>query len=137
MGNSARDGAGRTQWHAMVRAVRGVLTTTVVVVLALAAGSAVTWLSLNHPWGWIVELFLVTALLAGRSLYDHVGAVANGLEQSLEEGRNAVLHIVGRDPTQLDAHGVARAAIESAAENLCDGSWHRYSGICCLGSQGC
>lgn len=105
----------------MVRAVRGVLTTTVVVVLALAAGSAVAWLSLNHPWGWIVELFLVTALLAGRSLYDHVGAVAGGLEQSLEEGRNAVLHIVGRDPTQLDAHGVARAAIESAAENLCDG----------------
>jgi adenosylcobinamide-phosphate synthase len=30
-------------------------------------------------------------------------------------------HIVGRDPASLDAHGVARAAIESTAENFADG----------------
>ena len=36
-------------------------------------------------------------------------------------GRDAVRHIVGRDPTSLDAHGVARAAIESLAENFSDG----------------
>ena len=30
-------------------------------------------------------------------------------------------HIVGRDPASLDAHGVARAAIESLAENFSDG----------------
>jgi adenosylcobinamide-phosphate synthase len=32
-----------------------------------------------------------------------------------------VADIVGRDPASLDAHGVARAAIESTAENLADG----------------
>ena len=30
-------------------------------------------------------------------------------------------HIVGRDPASLDTHGVARAAIESLAENFSDG----------------
>jgi adenosylcobinamide-phosphate synthase len=33
----------------------------------------------------------------------------------------AVHHIVGRDPMSLDTHGVARAAIESLAENFSDG----------------
>jgi adenosylcobinamide-phosphate synthase len=64
----------------------------------------------------------MSTLLAARGLYDHVARVAAGLEQSLEEGRRAVAHIVGRDPGSLDAHGVARAAIESAAENFADGA---------------
>jgi adenosylcobinamide-phosphate synthase len=40
--------------------------------------------------------------------------------QGLEAGRKAVAHIVGRDVRRLDAHGVARAAIESCAENYSD-----------------
>ena len=39
----------------------------------------------------------------------------------LAAGREAVAHIVGRDPESLDEHGVARAAIESLAENFTDG----------------
>ena len=45
-------------------------------------------------------------------------ALADG---GLGAGRDAVRHIVGRDPASLDAHGVARAAIESLAENFSDG----------------
>src|SRR5690606_17129842 len=52
---------------------------------------------------------------------DHVRAVAVGLGDNLEAGRAAVSHIVGRDPAQLDEHGVSRAAIESLAENFGDG----------------
>ncbi len=63
----------------------------------------------------------MSTLIAARGLYDHVAAVAAGLEQGLEGGRQAVAHIVGRDPASLDAHGVARAAIESTAENFADG----------------
>jgi adenosylcobinamide-phosphate synthase len=47
--------------------------------------------------------------------------VAQGLERSLASGRRAVARIVGRDPLRLDRHGVARAAIESTAENFADG----------------
>jgi adenosylcobinamide-phosphate synthase len=47
--------------------------------------------------------------------------VALALSDSLEEGRREVAKIVGRDVAQLDAAGVARAAIESLAENFSDG----------------
>ena len=61
-------------------------------------------------------------LVAQRSLYEHVAAVAAALGTGgLDGGREAVRHIVGRDPMSLDAHGVARAAIESLAENFSDG----------------
>ncbi len=103
------------------RAIRGALVVILVTGFAGIVGFGVAWLGQTHPWGWPFELLLVTSLLAGRSLYDHVRAVARGLAANLEQARDAVRHIVGRDPTQLDEHGVARAAIESAAENFCDG----------------
>lgn len=104
------------------RAVRGALVVLIMVICAGAIGWAVSWLGLNHDFGWILETFLVLFLLAQRSLYDHVRRVALGLRQGgLEGGRLAVAHIVGRDTTQLDEHGVARAAIESCAENFNDG----------------
>ena len=62
-----------------------------------------------------------STLLAQRSLYRHVADVATALETGgVEAGRAAVSHIVGRDTAALDAAGVARAAIESLAENFSD-----------------
>ncbi len=69
----------------------------------------------------VVIAVLASALLASVSLITHVRAVAVGLRAGLAEGRVAVSHIVGRDPASLDAAGVARAAIESLAENFSDG----------------
>jgi adenosylcobinamide-phosphate synthase len=72
--------------------------------------------------GWLIEALLASMLIAQRSLHDHVVRVARALETGgLEGGRKAVAMIVGRDPQSLDASGVARAAIESAAENFSDG----------------
>ena len=103
------------------RLIRGALVVIFIVALVGALATGVSWVTLNGPWGWPVELFLVVTLLAGRSLYDHVRDVARGLTESNEAGRVAVGRIVGRDPAQLDAHGVARAGIESLAENFADG----------------
>lgn len=101
---------------------RGVLTAAGLTVGALAVGGAVAFLARTLPHGWIVEVFLMAALLAQRSLFDHVSDVAWALEEEgLEAGRYAVSRIVGRDPQTLDRHGVARAAIESLAENFADG----------------
>ncbi|MEL7153581.1 MAG: adenosylcobinamide-phosphate synthase CbiB, partial [Pseudomonadota bacterium] len=71
--------------------------------------------------GWIIETWVAAILIAQRSLVDHVRAVADGLRNSLKKGREEVAMIVGRDPESLDESGVARAAIESAAENFSDG----------------
>jgi adenosylcobinamide-phosphate synthase len=64
---------------------------------------------------------LASSLIAQRSLHEHVGQVAAGLDKGLDEGRAAVSRIVGRDPASLDEAGIARAAIESLAENFSDG----------------
>jgi adenosylcobinamide-phosphate synthase len=75
--------------------------------------------------GWLavaVLALLASALIAQRSLYEHVAAVADALgSHGLDAGREAVAKIVGRDPQALDEAGVARAAIESLAENFSDG----------------
>ncbi len=105
----------------MDRAIRGAVTVLSVVGITGGIGVGIAWLSFAHPLGWTIELFCVVLLLAQRGLYDHVRAVKKGLEENLEAGRDAVSHIVGRDPAQLDGPGVARAAIESAAENFGDG----------------
>jgi adenosylcobinamide-phosphate synthase len=74
----------------------------------------------------ILEAVIVTILLAGRSLDQHVRQVANALtnaatDDDLTAARHAVSMIVGRNPDQLDAPAICRASIETTAENLSDG----------------
>ncbi len=74
------------------------------------------------PFGILPTAVIASSLIAQRSLYRHVAAVAQALDRDgLDAGRSAVAHIVGRDTQVLDAAGVARAAIESLAENFSDG----------------
>ena len=72
------------------------------------------------PGVW-VEGIIGAVLLAQRSLVQHVQAVADALRLSRSDGRSAVALIVGRDVRGMDGPAVARAAIESAAENFSDG----------------
>lgn len=106
------------------RAARGAAAATGLVCAAGACGWAVERALAALPGEWAaacVEALLASALLAWRGLHDAVAAVARGLGQGVGQGRETVRHIVGRDPQSLDAAGVARAAIESAGENLNDG----------------
>ena len=110
--------AHRPAWD---RRLRGALVAAGMTLSAVALGMAVTELRRRWAWGWAVELGLLWTLLAGRSLFDHVLSVARALDAGgLSGGRQAVARIVGRDPNSLDDHGVARAAIESCAENFAD-----------------
>ena len=105
----------------MDRAMRGAFVVVAVTGAALGVGWGVALLSQTHAWGAIPEFVLLVALLAQRGLYARVRAVGLALQnEGLAAARDKVSHIVGRDPARLDAHGVARAGIESAAENFCD-----------------
>jgi adenosylcobinamide-phosphate synthase len=74
------------------------------------------------PLAVVFAALPASTLLAQRSLYAHVEMVAIALErEGLTAGRKAVSHIVGRDTQALDEAAVARAAIESLAENFSDG----------------
>lgn len=104
------------------RKVRGLLLALVLGSLAAAAGWVVASASRAYPYGWLLELFFVAVLVAQRGLYNHVRQVSVALrDKGLGAAKAAVRHIVGRDLEALDEHGVARAAIESCAENFSDG----------------
>jgi len=99
------------------RRLTGVAATAILVLGAGAVGAAIAAV----PDAGLLEVLAAAILLAQRSLVDHVRAVADALRLSVADGRLMVARIVGRDTAALDGPGVARAAIESAAENLSDG----------------
>ncbi len=106
---------------AMRRAL-GFLTMVVVVSITLACAIAIdSWLPAT-PLGDIAAALVASSLIATRSLYVHVAAVAKPLARNdVEAARSAVSRIVGRDPSQLDSAAIARASLESLAENASDG----------------
>jgi adenosylcobinamide-phosphate synthase len=76
---------------------------------------------LPAPVALALTALIASSLIAQRSLDAHVTAVAKALQKGIQEGREAVSKIVGRDVDGLDAAGIASAAIESLAENFSDG----------------
>ena len=103
---------------------RGAGTIAILLLLGIvgAIGFIVERELLRLPFGLIAVAVIAGTLIARRSLHRHVADVADALEQrGVIAGRAAVAKIVGRDTDALDAAGVARAAIESLAENFSDG----------------
>ena len=105
----------------LVRKLCGCLA--LVLLLAITGGVALALQWALTGWeGFALLALLAASLPAQRSLHEHVAEVAQALEtQGLEAGRYAVSMIVGRNTAVLDEAGVARAAIESLAENFSDG----------------
>jgi adenosylcobinamide-phosphate synthase len=112
------------------RRAKGIIAMTGLGLAALLLG----WLVHLVPDCGLIEMLAVAILLAQKSLVQHVQAVADAIRLSLGDGRRMVARIVGRDTAALDEPAVARAAIESAAENLSDGViapifWYLVAGL--------
>jgi adenosylcobinamide-phosphate synthase len=105
-----------------LRRIAGIAAAALVISLAAGAGWALQALCLSS-WSRIAVIgILAWPFVALRSLRDHVSAVAGPLQAGdIAAARLAVARIVGRDPAMLDQAGIARAAIESLAENASDG----------------
>lgn len=94
-----------------------------------------TAISFLVPWGilrlcgqvspWLalaVQSIMCWQIIAPRSLRDESMKVYHALKTgTIQEARHAVSMIVGRDTDQLDEAAVARAAVETVAENTSDG----------------
>jgi adenosylcobinamide-phosphate synthase len=99
----------------------GIVAALTTIAVAVAPAIAVTAALPEGPAGVLIAALLAAPLLAARSLEHHVAPVGRALSTGdLEAARAAVARIVGRDPERLDAGGVARAALESLAENASD-----------------
>ena len=99
----------------------GVVSVLILLLTAIVPCLAIQQVLRLIPGGWLVEMLLATSFLAQKELGRAVSAVAAGLRQSLAAGREAVSHVVGRDPNVLDEAGVAGAAVETLAESTSDG----------------
>ncbi len=100
----------------------GILAAVIVCLIVGVVAFVVQRELVRLPFGIFLAALAASALIAQRSLHRHVADVALALEKDgLEAGRRAVARIVGRDTGVLDEAGVARAAIESLAENFSDG----------------
>ena len=101
---------------------------TIMVLLVLAVTGSVTFLLWAgayrvHPLlGVVVESIMTYQILATKCLKTESMKVYDALQkQDLEAARKAVSMIVGRDTQSLDETGIAKAAIETVAENTSDG----------------
>jgi adenosylcobinamide-phosphate synthase len=126
-----------TSWTFSVRRACGLLA--LIVLLSVSAGIAAAVQSVvdHHLIGLGFLAIIASSLLAARSLMIHVNDVALALEQEgLAGGQRMVALIVGRDPDSLDEASVARAAIESLAENFSDGVVAPAIWFACFGLPG-
>ena len=120
--NTADQMLNRDSWPAAVRRAAGVFC-----LLVLIAGLYLVCrlIVFGLPSGWVgigLTAVLAWPFLAAKSLSDHVKAVAVPLQaDDLPAARQAVSMIVGRNSDQLDQPAIARAAVESLAENTSDG----------------
>jgi adenosylcobinamide-phosphate synthase len=103
---------------------RGAILSLLTVVASWTAG----WLAIRvsrlvHPdMGGFVEVGLAWTTLATGSLISEAGSVVSALESGqVQEARDSLSMIVGRDTQHLDESEMARAVIETVAESLCDG----------------
>ncbi|MEA4968916.1 MAG: adenosylcobinamide-phosphate synthase CbiB [Candidatus Pelethousia sp.] len=101
-------------------------TLLVLCTLFVCAGlpaALLAWTWRLSPWTYLaLEALLCWQLLAAKSLQTESRKVYDALAKGdLPDARRAVSMIVGRDTATLDEAGVARAAVETIAENAADG----------------
>lgn len=101
---------------------------TALIFVVLACTAAAAWIvlyaaySLHFYVGMAMEILMTYQILAAKCLKAESMKVYECLKEgSLERARAAVSMIVGRDTETLNEEGIARAAIETVAENTSDG----------------
>ena len=88
----------------------------------VTAGILIIAYLINIYAGIVVEAIMTYQILAIKSLKDESMKVYYALKtEDLQASRQAVSMIVGRDTMELTQEGVAKAAVETVAENTSDG----------------
>ncbi len=103
----------------------GVLLVGVVIALPVVLLGGVFWLLIHYNltvFAWLLEVIVCYQLLATKCLRSESMKVYDCLEKNdLPQARYALSMIVGRDTDNLGKKSVARAAVETVAENFNDG----------------
>lgn len=91
------------------------------VALCVGAAAALGAIAEKTPGKVVLTAAATWAVLGGTTLAREGAYLANALESGdLAKARARLPHLCGRDPAQLDEQGIARATVESLAENTSD-----------------
>ncbi len=126
------------------RQLKGALLAITLILLVFLATFLLRYLfsKLPSPFGegmgvrLLFDVMIIFYCLAGTTLIREVRNVFLALDRSLEEGREQVARIVGRDTSELSAQEVRTAALETLAENLSDGVIAPLFWLALLGTPG-
>ena len=117
------------------RLLRGALVVCAVVVVAFTAGRLIHFAAGALRHGWMIEAAAIACLIGQRRLVDRLRGVARALaHDDLAAGRAALAGMISYYTNRLDAHAVARGAIEAGAAKFCDGLiatmfWYLLAGL--------
>lgn len=114
----------KEHYSARKRLINGRIMVFIVIIATVMVVALILMLAyLIHPHaGCMVETIMTYQILATKSLKVESMKVYERLKQNdLSGARKAVSMIVGRDTAELSEEGVAKAAIETVAENTSDG----------------
>lgn len=104
--------------------LKGMFLTVITVVVTGCVSAAILFVCyrISMKAGLAAETIMCYQILAVKSLKTESMKVYKTLKnEGIEQAREAVSMIVGRDTKQLDEHGIVRAAVETVAENTSDG----------------
>ncbi len=112
----------RTDKSSSIRRASGIITVIIVAGTCLLVALIISQFIPNGLFGIILTSLIIWPWIAAKSLNDHIIKVALALAAlDLNEARSAVSMIVGRNVKTLDDFDIARASLESLAENTSDG----------------
>ena len=107
--------------HGAHRMLKGAVVALALILMVFFVVWGLKRLVPNMVLWLILDTIIIFYCLAGTTLIREVREVFLALDRSLDEGRQQVARIVGRDTSQLSAQEVRTAALETLAENLSDG----------------
>jgi adenosylcobinamide-phosphate synthase len=125
----------RERRSAGTRAGRGALIVTVLVVSAGVFGWIVAWASRQIPHGFLLELVAIVLLIDQRAVHEDVRRINAALSgEGLGAARERLNAVSGGGADRLDAHAVARTAIEISARSFAYGVvapafWYAFFGL--------
>lgn len=112
----------RKNWPFMVRRSTGIVTVICVTIITSLLAVIIQNALPEGIAGIIMMSIIAWPFIAAKSLYTHLLAVADPLQKDdIDAARKAVAMIVGRNAETLDKTAIARASLESLAENTSDG----------------
>ncbi len=101
------------------RAIRGCITSIIILLLSGMVSWEVAWLSQNLLFAWVLEIILILLLIEQKNICKTAQKVRLILRNNGVEAARQHMHELNvKSPAKTDIHGIARTTLEELASSL-------------------